>query len=150
MSEWGEFSTANLLSNKFGVHFNEDKLVNFKLHHQEESEILSEITFDKSEHFVIIHMFKKHEVTEGVSEIGYLAGCSLLGGEIIAVGDENTIYQVDEDFKDDLGVAGVISIIKKNGKCVFVGDSSLFNNFVIDKFDNRKLLENIFFWLSEK
>ena len=130
------------LASAFGIGFNPD-------HVTEES--------DDPTAYTPIVVDNDHPVMSGVSEVLYLAGCSLRAdGDnafILAYGDHH-FADADMDMERDEGEEGYPPIIvgaeSGQGRVIALGDGSMITNEHLLKADNKFLMVNVMRWLLKQ
>lgn len=135
----GHKTNIQPLALPFGITFNPD-------HVTEESEDPTAYT--------PIRVETDHPVMRGVSEVLYLAGCSLKADGpafVLAYGDHH-FADSDMDMERDDGEEGyppiVIGSQAGSGRVLAIGDGSMITNEHLLKADNKFLCMNAFRWLA--
>jgi len=125
-------SNINELSNQFGIHFNNNVLLD-SIHCIGTPSVVNITITDNS-----------HPILKDLSSIIYYTGCTLS-----TKGDSHGILFSDHDSIPPLSPVIAVSEFGK-GRVVAMGETDLFDSDRLKEADNSKLLVNIFKWLSSK
>jgi hypothetical protein len=160
MGEWANLHNVsenlNIISKQFNIEFRNDRLTDFDdAYSRDEKMMKTVLGVGNMPYMIKLIDFEKHPTTQGVTSIGYFAGCTLdTGSESALVWTDETCFgdhRIDE-FQQISEASGpfILAAAKEvgKGKVVCMGDTSPFSNRFIVTEDNLRFGTQIIKWLS--
>jgi hypothetical protein len=160
IGEWANIhkvsENLNFLSKQFNIEFRNDRLTDFDDAYSRDEKMMKTVLGAGNMPYMIkLVDFEKHPTTQGVTSIGYFAGCTLdTESESALVWTDETCFgdhRIDE-FQQISEASGpfILAAAKEVGKgrVVCMGDTSPFSNRFIVTEDNARFGTQIVKWLA--
>jgi hypothetical protein len=161
-SEWSgiEYNAEilNSLISDMGMKFNKDRIIDpinaYTMDELKGKTGGSIVSGGKIVEFIKIKDFGEHPIVEGINELAYYSGCSLITPRenMLAKSKFVSFADIDGDKKWSEGEKiGSAIVAAQNeigsGRVVAVGDTSLFTDKYVKFGDNDKFMQNVLKWL---